>query len=258
VAVEASRLAHFLRRIAEANAPPGVIDVQDCRAEDLQLTENDKADVIVSEWMGYFLLFENMLPSVISVRDKYLKPGGLMLPSRARLMVAPLEDRRWRDAKVGFWRKVHDIDMSALVPLAEATACDKPQHRLVPSDGIVASPMEVLSIDLHTVTEKDLKRFEQPLRFEIPAGRILDGFATWFECEFGAAGWLLSTAPSSPATHWKQTAFCFRNPIEGGGGIPIDGLMSVERHEEYSRGYRVTFELSAPGRKRRMESFELR
>ena len=33
-------------------------------------------DVIVSEWMGYFLLYESMLDSVIWARDKYLAPGG--------------------------------------------------------------------------------------------------------------------------------------------------------------------------------------
>ena len=36
-----------------------------------------KVDVIVSEWMGYFLLYESMLDSVIWARDKYLAEGGL-------------------------------------------------------------------------------------------------------------------------------------------------------------------------------------
>ena len=35
-----------------------------------------QVDVIVSEWMGYFLLYESMLDSVIWARDKYLAPGG--------------------------------------------------------------------------------------------------------------------------------------------------------------------------------------
>jgi protein arginine N-methyltransferase 6 len=43
----------------------------------------DKVDVIISEWMGYMLLYESMLPSVLFARDKWLKPGGLILPSHA-------------------------------------------------------------------------------------------------------------------------------------------------------------------------------
>ncbi len=35
-----------------------------CLAEEAPL-ERGAADVIVSEWMGYFLLFERMLPSVL-------------------------------------------------------------------------------------------------------------------------------------------------------------------------------------------------
>jgi protein arginine N-methyltransferase 1 len=35
-------------------------------------------DVIISEWMGYFLLRESMFDSVIYARDRWLKPDGVM------------------------------------------------------------------------------------------------------------------------------------------------------------------------------------
>jgi hypothetical protein len=35
--------------------------------------------------MGYFLLFERMLPCVLSVRDNCLKPGGIIIPGRVRI-----------------------------------------------------------------------------------------------------------------------------------------------------------------------------
>jgi predicted RNA methylase len=41
---------------------------------------NFRADLIVSEWMGYFLINEHMLPSVIAVRDKWLKQDGMIIP----------------------------------------------------------------------------------------------------------------------------------------------------------------------------------
>lgn len=43
------------------------------RAEDVQL-DVDCVDAIVSEWMGHALLFENMLPSVLHTRDRFLNP----------------------------------------------------------------------------------------------------------------------------------------------------------------------------------------
>jgi len=93
----------------------------------------------------------------------------------------------------------------------------------------------------------------------VPPGGRLDGFASWFDCDFGTAGRLLSTAPSKPLTHWRQTAFYLRQPLEGGAsGLSVTGSVVVEQLEDYTRGYRVTFELSAPARKQRIESFELR
>lgn len=48
----------------------------------------EKVDIIVSEWMGYFLLFEGMLDSVIYAREKHLAPGGLLLPNRCNISIA--------------------------------------------------------------------------------------------------------------------------------------------------------------------------
>lgn len=43
------------------------------KAEEVELPEEfPKVDIIVSEWMGYCLLYEGMLNSVIFARDKWL------------------------------------------------------------------------------------------------------------------------------------------------------------------------------------------
>jgi type I protein arginine methyltransferase len=55
----------------------------------------DKVDIIISEWMGYFLLYESMLDSVLFARDKWLRPGGLMMPDRAKLVVGLIEDESY-------------------------------------------------------------------------------------------------------------------------------------------------------------------
>jgi protein arginine N-methyltransferase 1 len=39
--------------------------------------------------MGYFLLRESMLDSVLLARDRWLKPGGALYPSHARMLLAP-------------------------------------------------------------------------------------------------------------------------------------------------------------------------
>ena len=58
------------------------------KMEEITLPDGiEKVDIIVSEWMGYCLLYETMLPSVIYARDKYLKKGMYkMTQSRDRII----------------------------------------------------------------------------------------------------------------------------------------------------------------------------
>ncbi len=66
----------------------GVVEVIQGTIETVSLPE--KVDIIISEWMGYFLLRESMLDSVLVARNRFLKPGGAMYPSHARLYLAPI------------------------------------------------------------------------------------------------------------------------------------------------------------------------
>ena len=74
---------------AEQKQGTQVISVVHTKAEELnqkiQLPQNG-FDVLVSEWMGYCLLYESMLSSVIYARDHFLKPGGAILPDTATIV----------------------------------------------------------------------------------------------------------------------------------------------------------------------------
>lgn len=71
------------------NRFPGVIDVVQTMVEELdkfKKTPPHSLDVLVSEWMGYCLLYESMLSSVLYARDHWLKPGGAILPDTATIV----------------------------------------------------------------------------------------------------------------------------------------------------------------------------
>lgn len=61
------------------------------RIEDTNLPV-EKVDVLVSEWMGYFLLFEGMLDSFIYARDNHLVKGGLVFPNRCNISLIGCSD----------------------------------------------------------------------------------------------------------------------------------------------------------------------
>lgn len=73
----------------DKNHCTGIIEVVQSMVEELDNAKNiepHSVDVLVSEWMGYCLLYESMLSSVLFARDKWLKPGGAILPDTATMV----------------------------------------------------------------------------------------------------------------------------------------------------------------------------
>ncbi|KAA3490155.1 protein arginine N-methyltransferase PRMT10-like [Gossypium australe] len=75
-AVEATKMSEHARTLVQANNLQDIVEVIEGSIEEVVLPE--KVDVIISEWMGYFLLRESMFDSVICARDRWLKPSGVM------------------------------------------------------------------------------------------------------------------------------------------------------------------------------------
>ena len=71
--VEACRvMTEQVTKLIERNQLESQVRILPGLMEEVQVPE--QVDVIVSEWMGYMLLYESMLDSVIFARDRYLKP----------------------------------------------------------------------------------------------------------------------------------------------------------------------------------------
>ena len=47
-----------------------------------------QVDIIISEWMGYALLYESMLDTVLVARDRWLNPDGIIMPDKVLLCCA--------------------------------------------------------------------------------------------------------------------------------------------------------------------------
>ena len=55
-----------------------------------------QVDIIISEWMGYFLMYESMLDTVLYARDKWMAQGGIMMPDRCTMSLVAIEDADYR------------------------------------------------------------------------------------------------------------------------------------------------------------------
>ena len=66
---------------------------------------------MISEWMGYCMLYEGMLDSVIAARNRWMKPNGTMCPSQAIMYLAGVEDSDWMADRFDYWSNVYGFDM---------------------------------------------------------------------------------------------------------------------------------------------------
>lgn len=95
-----STIIEKAREIVRANGMANKITLLQGKMEEVTLPF-PKVDIIVSEWMGYFLLYESMLDTVLFARDKYLAKGGLIFPDKATIFMAGIEDGEYKDEKIG-------------------------------------------------------------------------------------------------------------------------------------------------------------
>lgn len=106
-AVEASMLAESIQQVSIENNVQDKIEVIHSKVEDICPESLEKVDVIVSEWMGFYLVHEGMLDSVLFARDNFLHEDGLLFPSVAKLYVSPCQLPSVHE----FWNNVCGVSM---------------------------------------------------------------------------------------------------------------------------------------------------
>nr|XP_053653483.1 protein arginine N-methyltransferase 6-like isoform X1 [Cherax quadricarinatus]XP_053653484.1 protein arginine N-methyltransferase 6-like isoform X1 [Cherax quadricarinatus] len=178
------------------------------KAEEVELPE--KVDIVVSEWMGYMLLYETMLPSVLYVRDKWLKPGGKMYPERAVLYMA-LGEAQWitkyEEGTYDFWislNHIYNLDMSLLADHAVARYKDVVHVHMVAQEDVLSLPTPVCDLNLMTITAEDLRSMSRSFTLFSMGSRRLNSMVLWFDVWF-PGGLKLSTSPDNEDTHWQNT-----------------------------------------------------
>ncbi|KAL5721295.1 type I protein arginine methyltransferase [Ranunculus cassubicifolius] len=283
-AVDASEIAIQANEVVKANNLSDKIVVLLGRVEDVVIEE--QVDVIISEWMGYMLLYESMLGSVIVARDRWLKPGGLILPSHASLYMAPITHTDRYSESIDFWRNVYGIDMSAMLPLAKQCAFEEPCVETITGENVLTWPFVVKHVDCYTITTQELESVTAKYRFTSMMRAPLHGFAFWFDVEFSGPAifptnnnaqsppnsviapsdvddpgpsqrrkriksdemLILSTAPEEPPTHWQQTLLYFYDPIELQQDQVIEGSVTLSQSKENARFLNIHLEYNSGGR----------
>lgn len=203
-AIEATGIIDLARQIAKENRLDRQIEFVKAKAEEVDIPE--KADCIVSEWLGVFAVQENMLPSAASVRDRFLKSEGKMLPEKVSLFLALVEDKELYDEKIGKWNKrPYGLEYTNF---AVCQTNDVHVNTFTP-DNLLSNPIEIIGIDMKYVKDSN---FDKKKSFKVARDGICHGLAGWFQAVF-PGGIILDTSPGQPLTHWRQAYFPISEPV---------------------------------------------
>jgi len=239
VGVDCSDIIYQAMDIVRENNMGDKVTLVKGRLEETKLP-HEKFDIIVSEWMGYFLLFEGMLDSVLAARDKYLAPGGTILPNRCTIHLCAVSDPERYNSLVGFWSDVYGYKMSCMRSpiLGEASV------EVVGSQFVASSSPKVLDLDINTCSVADTE-FTSSFTLEISRDCELTGILGYFDTFFDlpTSPVMFSTGPDSTPTHWKQTVFYLPEKISVVEGQELSGRIVCKRMKTDARALKVSLTL---------------
>ncbi|KAK1285466.1 putative protein arginine N-methyltransferase 1 [Acorus calamus] len=251
-AVECSQMAIMAKEIVQTNGYSDVITVLNGKIEEIELPV-DHVDIIISEWMGYFLLFENMLNTVLYARDKWLINDGIVLPDKASLYLTAIEDAEYKEDKIEFWNNVYGFDMSCI----KKQSMMEPLVDTVDQNQIVTNSCLLKTMDISKMFPGDAS-FTAPFKLVAERNDYIHALVAYFDVSFtkchkftGFSTGAYKThfsGPRSKATHWKQTVLYLEDVLTICEGETLVGSMTVEPNKKNPRDIEIMLKYSLNGR----------
>ncbi|XP_023297668.2 protein arginine N-methyltransferase 1 [Lucilia cuprina] len=207
------------------------------RLEDTELPEQ-KFDIIISEWMGYFLLFEGMLDSVIYARDNHLKENGILLPNRCTMSIVGYGNESLFKNHVTFWNDVYGLNMSNM----RKEVMHEPLIDIVDAQHILTDANCIADLDLMKV---DLNYSNFKYNFELTCCKDgeLSSFVGYFDTFFELPEPVMfGTSPNDKPTHWKQVVFFIEEPQAVKKGDVVRGVIHCKRSHKSARSLDIILE----------------
>lgn len=211
--VEPSPVAAHIASLAQANGVADRITVLQAPIEAVELP--CQVDVILSVFTGNLLFTEDLLPSLYHARNRWLKPGGVLLPDRARLFLCAAEAGHSHAKSIARYETPSlGIDYSALAgPAANGLiAWQRDEPFPVP----LTPPLLACELDLYRSEADGVHVSGQ---FAATCDGTLHALLGWIEIKLGSE-WL-STAPDRPPVHWSPILLPFRTPVAVRAGEEI-------------------------------------
>lgn len=239
--VEPEPVIHAAREVARHNGFADRVVAIQGRVEEVDLPE--KVDIITSVFTGNLLYSEDLLPSLFLARDRWLKPGGKMIPDAAELVAAPVSAPRLHEDMLGAWSTPHfGLDYSPLRRFASNKMYTERRAGFLPE--LLTEPQVLVATGLMLATKTDC---DSLVSFVPASDGVCSGVLAWIRIRLGD-DWL-GTGPLDPEVHWTSQFMPVDPPIRVRVGEPLSFNLHRPAHGEW------TWRLETGGEKRRHSTF---
>jgi type I protein arginine methyltransferase len=197
-AIESDDVVNVARQLAAAN---GLADrIQFIQSDSRRAQLPDPANVIISDIRGSLPLYSQAIPSIEDARQRFLAPGGVLIPQRDTLKAAVIEAKKYYSRLVAPWRKsVRGMDFSASLSLI----LNEFYSSHFKNEQLLTEPQTWCTLDYTTGAPR---RASAELQFRALRNGTAHGVCVWFETQlFEEIGY--SSGPGGAATIYGHAFF---------------------------------------------------
>jgi protein arginine N-methyltransferase 1 len=225
-AVEASNIIQLARQAAAANGLADRIEFIQGISTRIDLPE--KVDVIVSEIHGVLPAFENSLTSIMDARDRFLAPGGHLIPKRETLWAALVHAPEAYDALVAAWESArHGFDFA----IVRKQVLNSWRGCFLRRDQLVTEAHCWTTLDYRTLSTPNLAG---QATWTLDRSVTVHGITAWFDCETAEGITFSNSAGARNDNVFGQAFFPWLRPMEL---LPGDQVAVQIRAQPAGQGY---------------------
>jgi len=224
-AIDSEEIVHFARELAAANGFADRIEFIQSDSRRVQLPE--RVNIIVSDIRGSLPLFGHAIASLEDARQRFLAPGGRLIPQRDILKAAVIEAGDFYSKLISPWVKsISSLELSPSLPLLLNGSYASHFNR----DQLLTEPQAWAVLD-YSVGAKACPAAN--LDFSVTRAGTAHGICLWFETEL-VLGIGYSSLSQSSKTIYGQVFLPWLEavPVQPGQQICL-GLEANLVAEEY-------------------------
>ena len=243
-------ISEVARRLLKHNRLKG------CRIATVHSTavaEPDKVDIVVSETLGNYPFEENIIGTLNDARERYLKPGGVIIPGGVEQFVCPVTaERLYKELTI--W---DDVGFGLDFAPARALSLNNIYVRWLDPADLLDGARAARKWDEIDFMKRNKTSRAGEVSWVVEKAIRIYGLALWWRAELVKDLWL-GTGPLDPRTHWEQLYLPVTAPMAFDAGDRL--TVRLRSTTSFENGTNVTWALvqsDSKGREKARQSMDL-